>query len=357
MRNWLVALAVFGCLARPSVGEDPQIPAENRANPAVGNGLSPDNRIHLRAFHAIFFFDSEHPNHGSALNNEAALKFLFDNFNAQAELDADKNFRFMPFGMKFFPVAHILDREKATEANLNALIAKLSGDTVAGVKQGDVVFFWGEAEGATGADGRVKLRTSDGKTIDRQDLIHKLEFHRSEGGRRTHLTVVITDNCQTSSIPDVKVRVQPEEPKIWRALYFGHSGTVDIASSSASSPAFAAGGQSLFVAAFMDTFNKEIVNRSNLLDPSGFVTWRNFADRVPKEADRIYDEVLQHYYEYDKDKDGRPTGMPKAATTPAYGLLSADQQTNVSLMRDSRIAGRHRPTFNLSEVHVNPGSH
>jgi hypothetical protein len=356
MKRWLIptlVLVIRSLATAHALGLDVPIAKENQATPAVANAAGSDNRLRFATFHSIFFFDSNDPNHRSALNNEAELNKLFERFSADAEKDMSGRIRYVrfPLPLKFFPKAHVLHGDQATRKDLYELIDRLDADDVNGFKDGDVVFFWGEVEGDT-KGGQIRLVPSSGPAIRRDELIGKLEFRR-DGRKRTWLTVCITDNCQAPFNIATALAAKGEHTSIWRGLYFGHNGTVDIISSAPGKQAFAAGERSLFGHAFADMFDESIVPRRNLQDPTGFVTWEKFVVHLKTEADRVYDDFLHNYYEYDRDANGRPIGLPKAKTTPAFAALGSADQSYVAQMRTNRIAGDHLPTTDLTRVHVN----
>ena len=125
------------------------------------------------------------------------------------------------------------------------------------------------------------LKLANGESIDREDLLERLEFWDASpaGGdpsRRTHLTVFITDSCSSltnvASSPPQKPMKKPGT--IWRALYFGHSGTVDISSSRGGKQAGSDDyGKSLFLQSFAETFDEGVPSISRSKAPLTRTTW------------------------------------------------------------------------------------
>jgi hypothetical protein len=123
------------------------------------------------------------------------------------------------------------------------------------VQADDVVFVYVLAHGAQSEDagfGALKLEF-DGEYVARELLVQRL---RKLPAR---LVVLMTDNCSVEIGEPASERVETfptnANSSIWRALYFGHRGFVDLVSTSKGQRGYIVEGQSLFARAFNDSLN------------------------------------------------------------------------------------------------------
>ncbi len=207
---------------------------------------------------------------------------------------------------------------KANYAELNSKLEELANPhSVTGVKPGDVVFFWAEVEGDPD---NLNMWEDQRRIVPvriRRDLLRKrLEFPIG-GNRRTHLTVFITDNCSKGVVDTAeKSPVNPVGQLLWRALYYGHHGTVDITSSDQdkNQQAFATGGISVFMQAFRQTFDAQLNPKDSLQrDRDSLVDWRTeFFPRLQLVTETIANDEIKTYVQRD-NATGKFSLKPAAA--------------------------------------------
>jgi hypothetical protein len=370
----LLALACSAHLARAQHGLVPtpgacELPARYKTEPGFRNAQSGDKRIELLPFRAILFFDTKDPRHRDAENNLTLLKFLLDNFNAQARDDFRKGFTYEPTGFAVTPPPRVLSGAKATKAALNQEIDNLAREVKVlagrpgsgGAIQEHVVFFWCESEGERDALGRRQLMIYDQERAargdpnpydryDREELKKRLELWDGPE-RRTRLVVFITDSCSTVDPTATLPAERLSPPRIWRSLYFGHQQTMDISSSQMNEKAFAAGGVSFFARAFLRTFDGGF---KDTLDANKdcFIEWEGeYLRQLPDKIDEVYREYLGRYFDLDN---------PKLTTTRAFDDLGDHQKELKDQLVDlaKRFRG-HRLQFQPSKagsVSINPGT-
>lgn len=295
----------------------PNVPPGFSQDPALFNAWTSDSRIQLRRFHAITVFDTKaHPRHGPV--DKRQLQFVlgsFSNFLYRESIQQLSNIRRVPF-VDVARKAFQLEGAQATWANLDAHLKQLEDSDPANearVKDGDVVFCWIEAEGAK--DKPDELVLWNGDRIKRTELRRRLEFP-VDGKRRTHLTVFVTDACRDGVAPksdkDAKEAERPKETAVWRALYFGHRGTIDISSAPRGKASFAARNRSLFMEAFSKTFDNSIVTKGELTDKEKlFVRWDTFFKKAAAMTQSLMDEELKDYFTFPPGKDPEPTAKLK----------------------------------------------
>jgi len=134
----------------------------------------------------------------------------------------------------------------------------------------DVILFWCVTHGGS-KEGEIDLYFhNDAEPLKRSELVEKLKF----GGRR-RLAVIITENCsdEIAGVPR-PLASDANASSVWKSLYFGHSGTVDITSSSQGQEALNADG-SIFTEGFKRSFDELRNPKEILIDRNndGFVDW------------------------------------------------------------------------------------
>ncbi|WP_165246919.1 hypothetical protein [Paludisphaera soli] len=163
----------------------------------------------------------------------------------------------------------------------------------------DVVFVYLLTHGGKDQNGRVVLEAGDRDLVDRQnDLVMPLKSLVAVDDGPARLVVLITDNCAGDRLvrgvrpqPAAQPAAAPLLPEtserrvggIWRALYFGHEGFVDIQSADPNlnqSGYIVGSSGSLFLLAFSSALSANSIDY--LLDPDErdrFKSMNNFAKR------------------------------------------------------------------------------
>jgi hypothetical protein len=260
----------------------------------------------LTPFHAIILIDTQDVRHRFGETNRSRLVFLLTNFSKQA-VGSFEGFVFYPFGLEVTPISPYLVKTgaAANREELDKLISSMNDPKDPRyVKDGDVVFFWSETEGGlnpmTGERTILLREKASSKTLtpyDREALKRQLEFRRDpkdpKTSRRTRLLVFVTDACSTSLDGTIPTK-SPTGPGIWKSLYFGHKGTVDLASSRVGLPAYAdVNGKSFFAEAFSRTFDgifKEFIDTNR----DCFVDWSaEYVDKLNIKLEEVYQDYLK----------------------------------------------------------------
>jgi len=267
MRALVLAMLLFSVEA--AAVSSARCRAQDASGARVGNLASGNPRIRLRRFHVILLFDTNEERHRNAERSMRLVNEVVDLFGVSLVEEARRKDIFLPSPFDIAASKVELTGDAATAAKLDSVIAQLDPSSPGAdrrlrpIDPGDIVFFWAETEGQR-EKGRDYLELANGDRIDREELKRKLEFRDPEGVRRTTLTVFITDHCRTvTDESDVRDR-QPIEPSLetgrppisglWRALYFGHIGTIDVSSARPEAAAFSSAGASFFARAFNDSF-------------------------------------------------------------------------------------------------------
>lgn len=344
MRSLRMSLLVVGAVlaggdfTRAQNPPPPALPPEfvDPSGKTPRNALSGDLRIRVRRFHAILFFDANQHQQSAKNDREQIVKVLdsfkanfYKDFKDQTQLDGGFEGAFDVAPVK----VNLVDTHEATWSRLDASLKKLSEeDNAMGVRPGDVVFFWAEVEGDPRAPNMLQFRkdgsSSEVVQVPRESLLTRLEFRtvpEDPSTRRTHLTVFITDDCSNvdnPGEPKQKPERPGEPPRIWRSLYYGHQGTVDIASSSLSlnQQAISTNGMSVFMRAFRDVFDAKITTKA-ILDQTPhdeFIDWeKEFIPKLTKRTQDIAREAIAKYVQ-GLDAKGEPvfnaagSGLPTA---------------------------------------------
>jgi hypothetical protein len=350
-RIWLIAGAILGtnqaCWAQVPPGlEEPKL---------VRNGFSGDRRIQIRRFHAITLFDTASFGR-AATNGRQQLEIVLRSFSRDLRKEAEG---VVDASEPFFDVAprpYRLEGSTATWENFDELITNLADPTSEdGVKADDVVFFWSLTHGDVGADGKPTL-VLGGTARSRDALRKQMEFPQG-GKRRTYLTVFVTEVCderlQANNAPgpaehDGNV-VEPAQPaRIWRSLYFGHKGTVDIASSDKGQKSFLLNGKSVFVDAFRRTFDQLITDKKALQRSAddGMVEWDGkFFPRLRDESQGVVRKLLARYFVVDSAGKVQLDASGAATPTAEFNSLTDEDKQN---LRKLAAQGAQDPVFNAA---------
>jgi hypothetical protein len=221
---------------------------------------SGNRRIVAARFHVILYFDARHEDSGNkALILNVVQKFTEDLRKEDVPIGA------LPRDFEVKTTFKELSNAKALTTYLDSLSPQIESD--------DVVFVWLECEGT---DDNLELT---GGSLSRADLANRLRF-----GGRPRLTVFVTDACRILPGKSDEIPLVPleggQDNRIWRALYFGHRGLIDLRSASPGQAAFTLGDRSVFAATFRNLFfTPKIIDR---IDPGTqkaqqFAEWSRFA--------------------------------------------------------------------------------
>lgn len=294
----------------PVVAQNPDVPNGFREGPSLQNGFSGDRRIRLATFHTLLVVDTNHPRHrvcGPITLSEIGTLFntvnrdLFTTKPGEAARPIDPRLQLIAGADRSRQT--VLKGDQVTKRNIERAVDNIgdrirlltadgSDDTSA-----HVVLAWIEAEGELDPQtGDRVLKLKNGDTIDRKQLCKRLEFW--DGGQRlTRLLVFVTDACSVPVAGDLdRLRAGRTEhsPVIWRSLYFGHEGTVDLSSSQPGKASFAINGVSLFARAFragFDTLEKIEIDLPVAGARDGFIEWHSeFLEAVQRELDKAVDD-------------------------------------------------------------------
>jgi hypothetical protein len=117
-------------------------------------------------------------------------------------------------------------------------------------------------------------------------------------------------------------RLGGDGTSVWKSLYFGHEGTVDINSTSANQKSFIVDGESIFSTAFRRTFDAGRMPKSEIdANGDGLIEWQEFFPKLTKQAQAMFRERLGTYYD-------AALGKKK----PAYSSLAKDEQNRIDDM-------------------------
>lgn len=168
----------------------------------------------------------------------------------------------------------------------------------------------------------------DTKTFPRRDM-HQLMTSSSQIERqafRPHLAVLIVDACDRGLLSG-----ESQEPiemeitsGIWKSLYFGHQGFVELVSCGPEEKAAIIDGKSLFLKAFVNIFQKSKYDRDVFNnDPKKLVEWSVFFDFLRAEYEIVFEEAIQSKF----------VGMSPETTdirpkAPPSSLSRKDRQAN-----------------------------
>jgi hypothetical protein len=313
-----------------------KIPPDSRQPPAITNLFTGDGRIAAKRFHVVLAFDTDHSNHTGAQHSLDLLQEVIEHFSRGFSEEALKRNEALPGLFSIAANTIILRGADLTRQNLLDVPNRLKRPTDRAdlsrlqLKKDDVLFFWSETEG--NASGELLL--SHGPPITRDELRQAMEVPDSNGDRMTSLTVFITDNCRTAP-GKAGVDREPLESNIWRALYFGHVGTVDIASTDFGKPAFASDGASFLARAFRNAFiDADLVNRLDTkpLPPGdGLVEWQDeFMDHLQSKSSEVFSE---HYKTLAVDDY---FAIGKARPKLQISSLSPKKQAVVKAMKEAQ---------------------
>ncbi len=271
------------------------------------NAFSGDRRITIRTFHTLVMIDRGFRDSKTVVD----LREVFDSFNRNISkpgggprVALDREFE--------FDVAPPHKTLITSKEELDKTIEELGGNGKNAVKDGDVVFFWSETHGLE--DGDKATLTINSAPIDRAKLRQRLTFPDPVTKKpRVHLLVFITDSCRVTSASPALDKVTPNGT-IWRSLYFGHGGVVDISSTATGQKAMSLGGESGFAVAFANTFNqllyvkgsKELEaerRRSPGANPALFdsdenelVDWGEYMKQLGAEMKNVFDQQMRTYF-------------------------------------------------------------
>lgn len=308
--RWFLAFLCAGACSFLWLDGDRPACAQDKVPPSVANLASGNKRIVARRFHTILLADTNDPRHEAAERSLRYVETVINNtFTVSLLEEAKKGQVFLPDRFAISTPTIRLVGPQCSQADLDAVLEELRKPQPSrfGIRQpvqpGDVVFFWGESEGLRNGQTDY-LVFNNGDRIDRAQLKHKLEFPDALGKQTTTLTVFITDHCRTVGNPrDLGGR--NGSSGIWRALYFGHHGTVDLSSAEPERPAFANGGISFFAEAFSRSFFnpddpqtlpalllKDVLDRPDA-GVVGVVEWKDeFLPHLQLQTQKVFDAEL-----------------------------------------------------------------
>ncbi len=250
------------------------------------NDWTGDARIRLRKFHAFLFVPTRSTDVNSAESKDASrtaryLRRMLDSFSndfvKRGEVEVRSDF-FRRTITQVTPTRTTLIGQAATWDGLTKALQ------TADIGSEDVVFLWIQTHGQN-------LKEKNGALLyDKDEAVMKREDVRAmivaKDGRRPYLTVFITDRCSLPAPQNPTVgptNTKPPEASergIWRALYFGHYGFVDVDSSSPNEAALIDGNSpeigSIFARAFSEALDSEIVHVDSMqVDQDSMVKWRD----------------------------------------------------------------------------------
>jgi hypothetical protein len=250
-------------LREPDKSSPTLVPVAFRTSSRIENLFTGDKRIKFTGFHVVIVFDTDDRDIAPIVPSDSRkLEGVFEQF--QAELRENDQ------SVNLFRSIRRFDGADATKAAIFEYLDGLENGTLSsGVQMGkdDVILFWSVTHG--NAENSLFL-THNKDRIDRGDLVKRLEFH---GNRR--LTVLITENCNAVSSEPVSESKSNAKSSVWKSLYFGHQGTVNISSSSRGEEAFAVGG-SVFTEGFKRSFDGLRNPKRGVIDvkpADDFVNW------------------------------------------------------------------------------------
>ena len=255
----------------------PAATGERNEPPTPQNLSSGRSNIRFAQFHAILVFDSEQ-HKKTAEKDKFLLNSLFSIFDLEFVRDTSVGPYKVPDDFSIVSDFVVVDPVGLSADKLRTEIARV-GERV---QRGDVVFLWVETEGRITDEGRRKLYLgAHSDEMDRGDLLESIQFKDRAGRRRTRLSILITDACSVG--PGGGRNDSGVATQIWKSLYFGHEGIVDISSSRDDQEAIG-GEESLFARAFRDLFDSDkfpkdlidrvlIFNGGSARDGDGFIDW------------------------------------------------------------------------------------
>lgn len=276
----------------PPCGDRVPVPPGVKTEKADFNAFTGDSRIRLRPFKAIVFLPANRNNDDElqdALVTEEAMKRLFQAFQNKFTED-DGIERLVPFGIEHRPFTQPVvlrttkgGEDEATWGKLAEKIGQLN------IQEEDVTFLWIQTHGTNlGMQGLLQDET--GAKLERSRILEMI--NSTADGNKPWLTVLITDRCSVPAPAVASRAAAPTRPRaeadrvgseIWRALYFGHRGLVDIDTSGPGQAAVIKDpGGSVFLNAFMDVLNSKVTPAACLqVAPESMILWDGkFRDAV-----------------------------------------------------------------------------
>jgi hypothetical protein len=253
----------------------------------VTNLGSPRPQIRIARFHTAWFFGGMPVQR--LQENRGQLRRLFSAFNDDfRELTLE-----LPPGVDAVP---------EPKPELVALEHQLAWDRVArsldtldqDVRADDVVFFYLMAHGERNPQGVPVFKFAGNLDIPRSQLVQRLRDIQRERGAR--LVVLVTDNCSVAANGQIQRLALPGASGIWRALYFGHDGFVDLSSTdlSGNQAGFVVGGTSIFNEAFSRSLNLRVFNETrNLYEQSALLQQQGRLDEAKKALKRAKDRFAE----------------------------------------------------------------
>lgn len=187
------------------------------------------------------------------------------------------------------------------QAGFNRLESQVGAD--------DVIFCYIMAHGELDKNDRKVYLDFAGEKVLRETIAGRLEALQRK--RRARLVVFITDNCSRATPGGTPQPKPAKSPHIWRALYFGHEGFVDLSSTMPGELGFAVGNTSVFVQAFSRSLDLELLpeTRDYALSPDAkvrdqaaevysklvnqdanpLIDWREFEGFLNKQMKKVFD--------------------------------------------------------------------
>jgi hypothetical protein len=295
----LVALLVLSATSSQEKTQRPDVAPENRepgGSAKVGkmtayNVWTGDARIRLRRFHAILFLAAKDADELSDAGKTGdRIGDLLQSFSKDYVERAGKALDFFKeAGFRATPQPKPLIGDTATWPNLKKLVHDRD------IRPEDVLFVWMQTHGQQKGTAAT-LFDSASTPIDRKELRSLL---KTRAGASPWLTVFITDRCSVSMTgagPAGDDGGASADRTIWRSLYFGHKGFVDIDSSTDGEVALIDGTSgSLFVRAFRQVLDEKIVPYEEInknMDP--IIRWDDeFLVALRKHTGKLFDDAAK----------------------------------------------------------------
>jgi hypothetical protein len=194
-------------------------------------------RIRAGYFHVLFLHAESFPTN-EARATGSALHTLIGKFKNDVSDFADNDPDLNEVEMARFSTGAV--RDLPGFRNQLAAVAKIAQNTAQPSGNAPILLIYLLAHGFDDG-GTIKLELSADKRVTRDEL--KAEVLRLRGLR---LVVFVTDNC-SEKVAGKGVPFSDPAGGVWRALYFGHQGFVDIQTSGKDQFAFVAANGSVFL--------------------------------------------------------------------------------------------------------------
>lgn len=221
--------------------------------------------IKIARFHALWVFAGFESQ--PSQENEQLLEGTFERFNGDFLSFGKSQGVNLPAKLKITGSPRVISGKHVTWQDVSRALDQLENSLDSDSRENDVIFVYVlthgmAAENATNVgDGDKQSETGAGVDL----VFNKINEPRKSLADRVdripaRLKVLITDTCSFDThVPKVPPPTE-HTSGIWRALYFGHAGMVDISSSDREA-ANLINGKSLFNETFNEAFNIYAVER------------------------------------------------------------------------------------------------